>query len=42
MYNTRCILKMVPLATCVLWDRKIVFIKRVYIEGTVYMKAAVF
>ena len=30
-----------PSATCVLWDRQIVFIKRVCTEGTFFMKLAV-
>ena len=38
-----CFLKTVPSATCVLWDRKILFLfmERVYTEGTVFMKPAV-
>ena len=35
--NTVCFLKTVPSATCVLRDRQIVFIKRVYTEGNVFM-----
>ena len=34
-------LEMVPSATSEMWDRKIVFIKRIYTEGTVFMKPAV-
>ena len=32
---------MVPSAKCVMWDREIVFLKRVYTEGTDFMKPAV-
>ena len=38
---TVCFLKTVSLATRVLTDRYIVFIKIVYTEGTVFMKPAV-
>ena len=33
--------EIVPQATSVLWDRKIVLIKRVYTEGTIFMTPAV-
>ena len=39
--HTVCFLKMVPSATFVLWSRKIVLIKRVNTEGTVFMKPSV-
>ena len=39
--DTMYFLKTVSLAICVLCDRKNVFIKRVYTEGTVSIKQAV-
>ena len=38
---TVCFMETVPSATCVLRDIKIVFITRVYTEGTVFMNPAV-
>ena len=40
--STVCFLKTIPSANCVLWEREIVFIKRVYAKGTVFMKPAVY
>ena len=34
-------LKTLSSATSELWDKKIIFIKRVYAEGTIFMKPAV-
>ena len=39
--TTVCSLKTVPQAICEKWDRYIMFIKRVYTEGTVFMTPAV-
>ena len=41
-YYTKFVLKMVPSATCLLWDIQIAFIKREHTEeGTVFMKPSV-